>query len=426
MGIYTTITNSPIKMPRNTDTNGNALSLTATQTAARYWKDTFGTSRQFAAVRTAADVIRELHYKCCATLHSKCLRDMESLISSKIVEKDVASWMAFIRRINEFSAATDDWWSREFACYTDATDAFSDIIKFTEITLGAEGRQYTALAYQHLDRFSDELDSVLPTENQCHQAIARATAAAFTKIQKCEEGVAQTKLLLVEERKMNRQLEKVLMKSGISLPKQCACGEIYEPENCVEKVESAPRMVKVYDEETDTIIEEAETAGVCCELYRPMWHSHWVKDKTDGEDLVCRNCIFGKVGVCSPCFVPQPKNSKITFVAAKMYKKAYEYAPPLCMCCQSGLNKNCFVWNKNRYLLVPQFATAIKEIVPARRLRDEGYTSIKPSDFREVMADASFPICNVGVMTTTGTNYFGNDYQYENTTGNVLCVRPLH
>lgn len=418
-------------MPRNQDANGNALSLNASQTAARYWKDTFGNARHFTAVRTAGDVIRELHYKCVDTLYKKCLRDLETLVSSNICPDKVGAFVRWMEDDADYiSQDTYNFLLLSLCGAVDIPDddweviaRFKNNATMKELVLGSTTPQYTSYAFQCLDRFSDELDATIPSANAAAAAVKKAREDADKRIKDCEDGVAQTKEILKEERKMVRQLEKIITANGIDLPKQCACGEIYEPENCVEKVEYKARVVKVLDEETGEIIEEAETLGGKVELYRPLYHHHWNGREQCNENFACHRCIFGAPENCSPCFVPQPK--KVEFIAAKMYGKAYEYSPPQCFCCMNGIDKrNCFVWNKNRYLLVPQFAACLPEIVAPRALRDNTYTKIRPSAFREVQADKGVPVMTISVKTTTGTDYFG-DYQYENTTGNRVCVRPL-
>ena len=348
-------------MPRNLDANNNPIALNAAQTAARYWKDTHGNARHFVAVRTAQDVIRELHYKCCSILHAKCLRDCKTLVVSGVAPAPTDDFIVWIAADTTFAGGPDGtaaWLASKIGGSSlPFINEFGTIDFLTDITLGSDKAQYTADAMKFLDRFSLELDNRLPEGSEAATAVRRAEELADKRIKDCEAGVAQTKELLKEERKMVARLEKVITAAGIALPRQCACGEIYAPETQVETREYAPRVVKVLDEEKGEVIEEAETAGGKVNLYRPTWHSHW-NGREEDEEVVCHKCIFGKPENCSPCFVPQP--TKVEFIASKMYGKAYEYSPPQCLCCMNGLDKrNCFVWNKNRYLLVPQFATAI-------------------------------------------------------------------
>ncbi len=418
-------------MPTHTGTSLNVAELRK-----MYWIDN-GMDAEFGVVRTQADIIRELHYKLGMTLLTRCRLSLRTLkefgwsddLGTFLGELDLASShpvRLYIER--EYNPHTEQW----------DTDTLGNIAAYTKVRKGNEKPQFDPECLTFLDRLGIALNSALPVNAaermKAEMEVAKKVAAEAEA--KADLRIVQTKALLKEETAMKVRLEKVLLKSGIELPQQCLCGEIRCEEEETEVVEYPPRMVLVYDEHADQMVMEAETSGGRVEYHKPMWFHHYVGEEQQDEGA-CRKCVLGDIaqvsvgvcvesggkGKCSPCFDPQPK--KVEPKVGIKYGKGFEYFTPQCFCCVSPLGtSNCFAWNKNRYLILPQLGECVKELVPTRKIRKGEFDSITPSEVIEIQRDAEIPVSKVMITGIGGTEYYG-DYDYRNVASSLVAVQGL-
>ena len=399
-------------MPRLTNAQGQAISLTNAQMVAKYWKDIVGSRNHYGSVRTNGDVIRELHNLVGINLVASCKFNMTTIcnraggcgfsgdLGEFLGDSNIQRCMnqeSIDYLLNTLVPLASDSLNRDLLTSTPSALFSDDVLGiYKEDVIGSAHPCWTAGSIKFLTKFESALTYYIRcylTNNNARVSIDRVKEECRKEIDDMKKSVEQTKELLQEESKMNRMLENIIEKNGIELPKSCVCGEIYDPSECYIKITRPPRKVKVYDETTDTIVEEYETAGIDNTLWRPLFHHHYVK-RDETEDMSCAKCIFadrGKGG--SPCFLP---TSKAPYTIGQVGDRLYEYAQPTCMCCVNPVgNSNCFVWNKSKYLVSPVLCQVVQEAIPPRKYNKGDYSAISPSDVVEITKDADIPVVPV-------------------------------
>lgn len=397
-----------------------AASLTSALSRTLYWTDSYGTIHHYNVVRTQADVIRELHYKLGSTFSKNLTRYLTRLVGSGAVPEFAKDW-----DISGFCDGTRHFIGMLLVEDPEMLSAsLAAKRRYCGVVVGHDTEQYTAIGLNRVENLQSDLWRMLPSEDAAAVMVAQINTDCEVRIKEIEASVAQTKELLVEERARNVALEKVIVNAGVELPTQCMCGNIRCLEDESEVLWWEPRKVVSLDEETGELVEEYETSGGEVELWRQTWFHHFV-GRTQQDEVACRDCVLGNTadkGKCSPCFDPTTTTDAVIGVSKG---KSFEFRTPSCYCCaQSVETGNCFAWNKNRYLVVPQLMECVKELVPRRKVVNGTYESIAASEVLEVQMDKDIPVARQYVQTQT-TRYYGTDYNYEAVNTRGWAVRPI-